>query len=99
MYVSNRYCGCCSIIYIIINHKVILFRERERDHSTWQNGDLLSSEELHPQQGKDEYEQEEQEEEGDDGAHTVEQWDDQVPQGGPVPAVASQKMMFGILLV
>jgi hypothetical protein len=48
---------------------------------------LLSPKQLHPQQGEDEDEEKEQEQQADDGAHTVEQRDDQVPQGGPVPGV------------
>ena len=45
---------------------------------------LLSTKQLHPQQGKDEDEEEEKEEETDDGAHGAEQGEDEVAEGGPV---------------
>ena len=43
-----------------------------------------AAEELHAEQREDEDEEEEQEEEGEDGAHGVEERDDEVPQRGPV---------------
>lgn len=45
----------------------------------------LSSEELHPQQGKHHDEEEEEEEQTDDGLHGVQEGDDQIPQRVPVP--------------
>jgi hypothetical protein len=50
------------------------------------NCDLLSTKELHSQQGKDENEQEEQEQQAENGPHTAQQGYHQVPQVGPVSA-------------
>ena len=51
----------------------------------------LSSKELHAKQGEDEDEEEEEEQKTEDGAHTAQQWDDQVTQVGPVPGKTKQK--------
>lgn len=51
------------------------------------SSDLLSSKELHPQQGKDHDEQEQQEQQTDDGFHGVQQGHHQIPQGIPVPGL------------
>ena len=46
---------------------------------------LLAPEELHAKEGEYEDEEEEEEEQRHNGAHTVEQRDDKVAEGGPVP--------------
>ena len=43
-----------------------------------------AAEELHSEQSKDENEEKEEEKEGEDGAHGVEERDDEVPQRGPI---------------
>ncbi len=57
---------------------------------------LLSSEQLHTQQCEDDDEEEQQEQQRYDGAHGVEQRDDQVPQRGPVPEETDGLMKLGI---
>ncbi len=52
----------------------------------------LSSEELHAQKGKDNYEEEEQEEQADDGLHWVEQRNNEVTQRRPVPDKNREKV-------
>lgn len=54
----------------------------------------LSPEELHAQQGKDNYEEKEQEEQADDGLHGVQQRDHKVSQRSPVPARQRQELSF-----
>lgn len=49
-------------------------------------GHSLPAKELHSQQGEDHDEEEEEEQQADDGLHGVEEGDDQVPEGRPVPA-------------
>ena len=51
---------------------------------------LLATKQLHPQEGKDNDEQEEEEQQTYDGLHGVEEGDNQVSERCPVPADRSQ---------
>ena len=75
---------------ILVINPAVGFALSDREINKPKSG-LLSAEQLHAEQSEDEDEEKEQEQERDDGAHAVEERDDEIPQRWPVSASATHR--------